>query len=58
MAIRGHNSQHSAPFSSDPQTLTLEVCPVIGTVVFQPQSWINENNNTFTITIYNFISSS
>jgi hypothetical protein len=37
----------SARFSSDPETLTLEVCPFIGTLELQPFSWINENNLPF-----------
>jgi hypothetical protein len=39
----------SARCSSDPETLTLEVCPFIGTLGLQPFSWINENNLLFTI---------
>jgi hypothetical protein len=33
----------SARFSSDPETLTLGVCPFIGTPELQLNSWINEN---------------
>jgi hypothetical protein len=36
-----------ARFSSDPETLTLGVCPFIGMPGLQPFSWINENNLSF-----------
>jgi hypothetical protein len=35
-----------------------EVCLLVGTPGLQPQSWINENKNSFTITTYKFIASS
>jgi hypothetical protein len=47
--IRRLFSRRSAFVSSDPKTLTPEVCPVTGTPAFQPLSWINENNLLFII---------
>ena len=55
--IHRHVWRFSARFSSDPGTLTPEVCPFTGTPAFQSPFWINENDIFFTLTFFNLISS-
>jgi hypothetical protein len=40
--IRRRRSRLAASSSSDPKSLTPEVCPFVGTLALQISSWINE----------------
>src|SRR4029450_2589237 len=50
-SARNRSSRSSARFSFYPRTLTSAGCPFAATPGLQPQSWINENNNSFNVSI-------